>query len=220
MDEADVKVDEPAEDVPPPVARTSFSVSFPVHAGVRTELEKGPFPFGDWWRARVRGGRHWRVPSELPWSYGVSETGAVEAAVALWAQAGQPGLTQADEADAETAADNTAIAATPSLPPTIDDELGATLVAARPGRKKPVRYKLREPARVVLRAVATALHEGAPAITLTRSTGRPVEVEVASIVEISDGAPEAAREDEEQVEGGDPEAGEDPAPPDDEDTPK
>jgi hypothetical protein len=190
------------EDGPQPVARASFAVSFPVHAGVRTELERGPFPFGDWWRARVRGGRHWRIPSELPWSYGVSETGAVEAAVALWAQAGQPGLTQADEVDADAAADLADVASTPSLPPTLDDERGATLVAVRPGREKPVRYKLREPAPVVLRAIATALRAGAPAITLTRSTGRPVEVEVASIVEIYDGVPHPQPEDEEQQEGG------------------
>jgi hypothetical protein len=70
-----------------------MEVSFPVRDNVRGELEAAPSPFSGWWRARVVGGKYWLVNRPLPWSYGVTEETAFDAALTLWATAGRPGLT-------------------------------------------------------------------------------------------------------------------------------
>jgi hypothetical protein len=69
----------------------AMQVAFHERGNVRIEVERAPHPFTGWWRARVVGGRTWSVPSALPWSYGATDAGAVDAALTLWIHAGKPG---------------------------------------------------------------------------------------------------------------------------------
>lgn len=62
-------------------------VAFVWRGSVRVEVEAAPPPFAGWWRARVVGTRRQPLARSLPWSYGASEDGAIEAAVRLWEHA-------------------------------------------------------------------------------------------------------------------------------------
>ena len=62
-------------------------VAFVFRGGARVEVEAAPSPFSGWWRARVVGTRRQPPARPLPWSYGVSEDAAADAAVLLWEQA-------------------------------------------------------------------------------------------------------------------------------------
>lgn len=161
-----------------------MDLSYPTKGNIRAEVEKAPAPINEWWRARVVGGVGWRVWDPLPWSYDLSETMAVEAAVALWVSAGQPGLRRPLVED-EHPAQN------PEPPlqiPVRARQAQTTIVAAAADGANVLEYSVIQPLESAVRAVVAAVERGVGIIALTAEEGPTREVEIGSLIELR-GAP-------------------------------
>ena len=204
MDESGFAIDASAD--APRGTGEGVAVAFPITGGIRTEVERGPAPFDEWWRARVLGGEDWHVPTGLPWSYGTSERLAVDAALSLWAVTGQPGMAEVaqrahneerreapdpasaddvDPGDAEPAEDADQIAPTGSVNVPIGKPGTKVLAYAADGTRS-IEHDVTQSVHAAVRAVAQALRSGAQTVTLTRTEGKPLELKLASLIEIRD----------------------------------
>jgi nucleotide-binding universal stress UspA family protein len=165
--------------------RSNLSVAFPVTGDVRTEVEKAPPPFDEWWRARVRGGRRWKVPRPLPWSYGSSESVAVESALSLWVIAGQPRGRQQTSVVERGFGDGTRGASEAVPRPSLHEirqESGATVLALGQDGETVVESEVIESVASAVRAVQVALDAGDATVVLTRRSGRRLDLPLGSVV--------------------------------------
>jgi hypothetical protein len=137
------------------------------------------------------------VPSPLPWSYGPSESVAVDAALSLWAVAGQPGLAAAAaEAAAETTDAPGAHAEAAESLHEIEEEAGTTVVAVGPDGETLLEHQVLESVNAALRAVIGALVTGVATVSLTRHGGGRLQLTLSSVVELRDKGPGKAAEEE------------------------
>lgn len=169
-----------------------MDVTFASRGKVRAEVEKAPWPSDAWWRARVVGGRRWRVPTLLPWSYGPSESTAFHGALALWVSAGQPGLEG-------TPGETTTLGRVPTAQLKIATrayQANATIVTAGPDTPAK-EHQVTETVEETVRVVAAALDRDVPILTLTSEVGSTSAIAIGSVVEVrgpkSEDRPETER---------------------------
>lgn len=165
-----------------------MDLAYPTEGNIRAEVERAPAPINEWWRARVVGGVGWRVWDPLPWSYDLSETMAVEAALSLWMSAGKPGLHDPsgdEEGQAHSPEPLLQIAARTRQAQT-------TIVTAAVDGATVREYPIAQPLEIAVRALASAVERGVGAIALTAEEGATREVEIASVIGLR-GAPPPGR---------------------------